>query len=222
MNLVSKPSENQFNSRGQDVLPLDNNFPTFKLFPQRSDSIDNSNNRASPSNNGLGIIPKISSPTDPDDIDYQPITLSPFRLFGTTTTTTVSTSNQNPIIKISQTNSLKKFSSTIDKPRRKRTPKIDDNNDGQKVKRRKSEMNMNQKQLTLTELQPPITMEKKINLNPEIFLTKNSSNYREIGFSPVSSAQSDSGSNSNHTSESSNNSTANSKQTQVNFIILFY
>ncbi|CAF3464637.1 unnamed protein product [Rotaria sp. Silwood1] len=214
MNLVSKPSENQFNSRGQDVLPLDNNFPTFKLFPQRSDSIDNSNNRASPSNNGLGIIPKISSPTDPDDIDYQPITLSPFRLFGTTTTTTVSTSNQNPIIKISQTNSLKKFSSTIDKPRRKRTPKIDDNNDGQKVKRRKSEMNMNQKQLTLTELQPPITMEKKINLNPEIFLTKNSSNYREIGFSPVSSAQSDSGSNSNHTSESSNNSTANSKQTQ--------
>lgn len=70
MNLVSKPTENQFNSRGknpikivisrqnnydlffspfeisgQDVLPL-----TFRLFPQRSDSVDN---RASPSNNGL-------------------------------------------------------------------------------------------------------------------------------------------------------------------------
>ncbi|CAF2881028.1 unnamed protein product [Rotaria sp. Silwood2] len=200
---------------GQNVLPLDNNFPTFKLFPQRSDSIDNSNNRASPSNNGLGIIPKTSSPIDPDEIDYHPITISSFRLFGTTTTTTtVSTSNQNPT-KPCPTNSLKKFSSTIDKPRRKRTPKIDDNNDGQKVKRRKSEMTMNQKQLTLTELQPPITMEKKISLNPEVFLTKNSSNYREIGFSPVSSAQSDSGSNSNHTSESSNNSAANSKQTQT-------
>ncbi|CAF4190127.1 unnamed protein product [Rotaria sp. Silwood2] len=198
---------------GQNVLPLDNNFPTFKLFPQRSDSIDNSNNRASPSNNGLGIIPKTSSPIDPDEIDYHPITISSFRLFGTTTTT-VSTSNQNPT-KPCPTNSLKKFSSTIDKPRRKRTPKIDDNNDGQKVKRRKSEMTMNQKQLTLTELQPPITMEKKISLNPEVFLTKNSSNYREIGFSPVSSAQSDSGSNSNHTSESSNNSAANSKQTQT-------
>jgi len=66
MNLVSKPTENQFNSRGkidflentefvffstkigQDVLPL-----TFKLFPsQRSESVDNAN-RASPSNNGL-------------------------------------------------------------------------------------------------------------------------------------------------------------------------
>jgi hypothetical protein len=46
-------------------------------------------------------------------------------------------------------------------------------------------------------------------------ILKNVSNYREIGFSPVSSAQSDSCSNSNHTSESSNISTVNSKQTQV-------
>jgi hypothetical protein len=150
-------------SIGQDVLPLDNNFPTFKLFPQRSDSIDNSNNRASPSNNGVGINPK--NPTEPDEIDFQPITVSPFRLFGTSTT--VPTANLNSP-KTSNTSSLKKFPSTIDnKPRRKRTPKIDDNTDGQKVKRRKSEMNMNQKQLTLTELQPPITTEKKVNLNPE-------------------------------------------------------
>ncbi len=62
MNLVSKPTENQFNSRGkihikffliyssfkgQDILPL-----TFKLFPQRSESVDNGN-RISPPNNGL-------------------------------------------------------------------------------------------------------------------------------------------------------------------------
>jgi hypothetical protein len=47
------------------------------------------------------------------------------------------------------------------------------------------------------------------------FYLKNSTNYREIGFSPASSAQSDSGSNSNHTSESSNNLAANLKQTQV-------
>ncbi len=33
-------------------------------------------------------------------------------------------------------------------------------------------MNMNQKQLTLTELQPPISTEKKINLNPEIIGAK--------------------------------------------------
>jgi hypothetical protein len=67
---------------------------------------------------------------------------------------------------------LKKFSSTTDKPRRKRTPKIDDNSDGQKVKRRKSEMTMNQKQLTLTELQTPITTEKKVNLNSELLVAK--------------------------------------------------
>ena len=172
---------------------------------------------------------KIPSPTETDELDFHPITVSPFRLFGTSTT--VSTSNVNTP-KNSNTSSLKKFSSTIDnKPRRKRTPKIDDNIDGQKVKRRKSEMNMQQKQLTLTELQTPITTEKKINLNPEIITTKvieffcsinhlflflkNPLNYREIGFSPVSSAQSDSGSNSNHTSESSNNLAANLKQTQV-------
>lgn len=46
------------------------------------------------------------------------------------------------------------------------------------------------------------------------------SNYREIGFSPVSSAQSDSCSNSNHTSESSNISTVNSKLTQVGQIFI--
>ncbi len=149
---------------GQDVLPLDNNFPAFKLFPPRSDSIDNSNNRASPINSGAGITPKNPSPTDTDEPDFNPITISPFRLFGTSTT--VSIANQN-CPKLSNISSLKKFSSTTDKPRRKRTPKIDDNNDTQKVKRRKSEMNMNQKQLTLTELQTPITTEKKINLNPE-------------------------------------------------------
>jgi hypothetical protein len=64
MNLVSKPTENQFNSRGkisiricfdyfhffssgQDVLPL-----TFKLYPQRSESVDNGN-RITPTNNTL-------------------------------------------------------------------------------------------------------------------------------------------------------------------------
>ena len=64
MNLVSKQRENQFNPRGmsivlltasdvsvsrlgQDILPL-----AFKLYPQRSESVDNSN-RVSPSNNGL-------------------------------------------------------------------------------------------------------------------------------------------------------------------------
>ncbi|UJR30908.1 hypothetical protein I4U23_018418 [Adineta vaga] len=212
MNLVSKPSENQFNSRGQDVLQIDNNFPSFKLFPARSDSIDNSNNRASPLNNPIGLAPKNPSPTEPDEQEFQPITISPFRLFGTSTTT-VSPANQNS--PKTPTSSLKKFSSTTDKPRRKRTPKIDDNNDVQKVKRRKSEMHMQHKQLTLTELQTPIITEKKINLNPETFASKNSSNYREIGFSPVSSAQSDSGSNSNHTSESSTNPMANSKQIQT-------
>ncbi|CAF3168262.1 unnamed protein product [Rotaria socialis] len=215
MNLVSKPSENQFNSRGQNVLPIDNNFPSFKIFPQRSDSIDNSNNRASPSNNGQGITPKNPSPTDIDEHECNPLAVSPFRLFGTSTT--VSASNQT-LVKTPNANSLKKFSSTTDKPRRKRTPKVEDNSDGQKVKRRKSELNMNQKQLTLMELQTPITTEKKVNLNPELFTAKNSANYREIGFSPVSSAQSDSGSNSNHTSESSNNSTTNSKQTQTDII----
>jgi hypothetical protein len=37
---------------------------------------------------------------------------------------------------------------------------------------------MNQKQLTLTELQPPITTEKKVTLNPETFIAK-----VKIGFS---------------------------------------
>jgi hypothetical protein len=40
---------------------------------------------------------------------------------------------------------LKKLS-TADKVRRKRTPKIDDQIDGQKVKRRKSDMNMKQQE----------------------------------------------------------------------------
>ena len=189
MNLISKPSENQFNSRrkklkislkflihthilayvGQDVLPLDNNYPGFKLFPHRSDSIDNSSNRVSPSNNGVDIIPKNPSPTNAEELDLRPVTVSPFRLFGSSTT--AATTNQIPS-KISNTSSFKKFSSTIDKPRRKRTPKVDDNNDGQKVKRRKSDINMNQKQLTLTELQMPMSAEKKANLNLEISMAK--------------------------------------------------
>ncbi|CAF0774497.1 unnamed protein product [Adineta steineri] len=215
MNLVSKPSDNQFNLRGQDVLPLDNNFPSFKLFPApRNESIDNSNNnRASPLNTTVGVIPKNPTPTETDELDFQPIQISPFRLFGTSTTTATTANQSSP--KPSNTTTLKKHSSTADKPRRKRIPKVDDINDTQKVKRRKSEMNLQQKQLTLTELQSPVTTEKKITLNPETFVAKNSSNYREIGFSPVSSAQSDSGSNSNHTSESSTNLTANSKQIQT-------
>ncbi len=187
-------------------------------------------------NNGTAINPKNPSPTETDELDFQPIAVSPFRLFGTSTT--VSTANANSP-KTPTTSSLKKFSSTTDKPRRKRTPKIDDNTDGQKVKRRKSEMTMNQKQLTLTELQTPITTEKKVNLNSELSVAKvkrkiiftndffsisylkTSSNYREIGFSPASSAQSDSGSNSNHTSESSTNPLPNSKSIQVNSLKRF-
>jgi hypothetical protein len=42
---------------------------------------------------------------------------------------------------------LKKLSTT-DKVRRKRTPKIEDNIDGQKVKRRKSDMNIKQQEST--------------------------------------------------------------------------
>jgi hypothetical protein len=160
-------------------LPLDNNFPAFKLFPPRSDSIDNSNNRASPLNNGAGINPKNPSPTETDELDFQPIAVSPFRLFGTSTT--ISTTNANSP-KTPTTSSLKKFSSTTDKPRRKRTPKIDDNSDGQKVKRRKSEMTMNQKQLTLTELQTPITTEKKVNLNSELSAAKVNDQFKKIRF----------------------------------------
>ncbi len=160
-------------------MPLDNNFPAFKLFPPRSDSIDNSNNRASPLNNGAGINPKNPSPTETDELDFQPIAVSPFRLFGTSTT--ISTTNANSP-KTPTTSSLKKFSSTTDKPRRKRTPKIDDNSDGQKVKRRKSEMTMNQKQLTLTELQTPITTEKKVNLNSELSAAKVNDQFKKIRF----------------------------------------
>lgn len=156
-------------SSGQDVLPLDNNFPAFKLFPSRSDSIDNSNNRASPLNNGVGINPINTSPNEPDEAEFRPVMISPFRLFGTSAT--VSTANNNAP-KTPVNSSLKKFSSTTDKPRRKRTPKIDDNNDGQKVKRRRSEMTINQKQLTLTELQTPITSEKKVNINPDASAVK--------------------------------------------------
>ncbi|CAF1412665.1 unnamed protein product [Adineta steineri] len=195
MNLVSKPTENQFNSRGQDVLPL-----TFKLFPQRSESIDN---RASPTNNGLqrhlSQQDLANNPPDTEILDFKPIPTSPFRLFGSTTS-------------ISNNNTLKK-QSTTDKVRRKRTPKIDDNTDGQKVKRRKSDMNMNQpKQQDFPLINSvPSSTDKKFTTDTN----KNVSNYREIGFSPASSAQSDSCSNSNHTSESSNISTVNSKQSQT-------
>ncbi|CAF3701245.1 unnamed protein product [Adineta steineri] len=195
MNLVSKPTENQFNSRGQDVLPL-----TFKLFPQRSESIDN---RASPTNNGLqrhlSQQDLANNPPDTEILDFKPIPTSPFRLFGSTTS-------------VSNNNTLKK-QSTTDKVRRKRTPKIDDNTDGQKVKRRKSDMNMNQpKQQDFPLINSvPSSTDKKFTTDTN----KNVSNYREIGFSPASSAQSDSCSNSNHTSESSNISTVNSKQSQT-------
>jgi hypothetical protein len=119
--------------------------------------------------------------------------------------------------------------STTDKVRRKRITKTDDNIDGQKVKRRKSDMNIKQPESSIPNLLSSTTTEKKSSSDSNkvklkrkfsfffyyfLFL-KNVSNYREIGFSPVSSAQSDSCSNSNHTSESSNISTANSKQTQV-------
>lgn len=49
--------------------------------------------------------------------------------------------------------------SATDKVRRKRTPKIDDNPDGQKVKRRKSDMNMNQ--LKPPESNPLVTSTEK-------------------------------------------------------------
>jgi len=221
MNLVSKPNDSQFNGRGQDVLPLENNFPSFKLYPPRSESIENSTNnpnRASPLPHAVtgGNQLKTKSPTEPDEQEFRPITVSPFRLFGTTSSTVTPTNSKTA----ANLNALKKCPSTTDKTRRKRTPKVDDNVDVQKVKRRKSEMNMNQKQLTLTELAAPIPFEKKTNANTETSssttTTKNNpSNYREIGFSPVSSAQSDSCSNSNHTSESSTVSAANVKQTQT-------
>ncbi|CAF1386891.1 unnamed protein product [Rotaria magnacalcarata] len=198
MNLVSKPTENQFNSRGQDVLPL-----TFKLFPQRSESVDNGN-RTPPSNNTLQrnlSQPDIVNSIDTETLNFKPIPTSPFRLFGSTTS--VSSNNSNTLKKLS----------TTDKVRRKRTPKIDDNIDGQKVKRRKSDMNMNQPKLpepaTPNLLLP--SMDKKI--TPDT--NKTISSYRDIGFSPASSAQSDSCSNSNHTSESSTLSIPNAKQTQT-------
>jgi len=166
----------------------------------------------SPSTNELVKNP---SPIESIEQEFQPLTVSPFRLFGASQSTVSTTSTLNPP-KTPNTSTLKKFSSTTDKPRRKRTPKIDDSSaDGQKVKRRKSEMNMSQKQLTLTELQIPITTEKKMSLNPDTILNKNPSNYREIGFSPVSSIQSDSGSSSNHTSDSSANALPNSKLIQT-------
>lgn len=141
------------------------------MFPSRSDSIDNSNNRASPLNNGAGNNPKNVSVNETDEAEFRPIAVSPFRLFGTSTT--VSTVNATTTTLKTPTNtSLKKFSSTTDKPRRKRTPKVDDNNDGQKVKRRRSEMTMNQKQLTLTELQTPVTSEKKVNVNSDGSIAK--------------------------------------------------
>ncbi|UJR15715.1 hypothetical protein I4U23_002650 [Adineta vaga] len=195
MNLVSKPTENQFNSRGQDVLPL-----TFRLFPQRSESVDN---RATTSNN---VIQRhlsqqdLANPPESEILDFQSIPTSPFRLFGSTTSVSNST--------------LLKKHSTTDKVRRKRTPKSDDNSDGQKVKRRKSDMNMSQpKQQQEPSISNAIQSSTEKKLPTDI--NKNIPNYREIGFSPASSAQSDSCSNSNHTSESSNISTVNSKQTQT-------
>ncbi|CAF1681548.1 unnamed protein product, partial [Adineta ricciae] len=197
MNLVSKPTENQFNSRGQDVLPL-----TFRLFPQRSDSVDN---RAPPSNNGLQrhlSQQDIVNPPDSEILDFQTIPTSPFRLFGSTT----SVSNSNPV---------KKHSAT-DKVRRKRAPKTDDNSDGQKVKRRKSDMNMSQSKQQQTEpVVSTMLLQSSAEKKYSTETNKNVANYREIGFSPASSAQSDSCSNSNHTSESSSISTVNSKLTQT-------
>lgn len=131
----------------------------------------------------------LGNPPDIEIIDFQPIPSSPFRLFGSQTTSSPTG----------------KKLSTTDKVRRKRTPKLDEQTDGQKVKRRKSDMNMKQPDISV--------QDKKSSTDSSL---KISSNYREIGFSPVSSAQSDSCSNSNHTSESSNISTVNSKQTQVN------
>ena len=63
---------------------------------------------------------------------------------------------------------------TTDKARRKRTPKIDDNIDGQKVKRRKSDMNMNQqKQQDPPMSTPPLTsIEKKTTTDTNKVRTK--------------------------------------------------
>ena len=64
---------------------------------------------------------------------------------------------------------------TTDKVRRKRTPKVEDNIDGQKVKRRKSDMNMNQsKQQDPSMSTPPLTMiEKKTTTDTNKVRTKN-------------------------------------------------
>ena len=69
----------------------------------------------------------LANSPDIEILDFTPILTSPFRLFGT------------------NNNTVKKLSAT-DKVRRKRTPKTDDHIDGQKVKRRKSDMNMKQQE----------------------------------------------------------------------------
>jgi hypothetical protein len=52
--------------------------------------------------------------------------------------------------------------STTDKVRRKRTPKVDDNIDGQKVKRRKSDMNTKQQESSTTTNNLSSSIEKKV------------------------------------------------------------
>ncbi len=51
---------------------------------------------------------------------------------------------------------------TTDKVRRKRIPKTDDNIDGQKVKRRKSDMNIKQSEPSIPNLLSSSTGEKKL------------------------------------------------------------
>lgn len=196
----------------------------------------------------------MGSPSETDESDCRPTTFSPFRLFGTavsaaTTTTTmtattvttsaIATGNTTPNSSKTLSSSVKKCPSTSEKIPRKRNPKVEDNNDPLKTKRRRNETTNNQKQLTLTELVTPISIERKTPTNMEstnpkvnrsmkietlkinfaqkqlVYLKANSINYRDASFSPVSSAQSDSCSNSNQTSESSTVSTGNCKLIQV-------
>ncbi len=70
---------------------------------------------------------------------------------------------------------MKKLSTT-DKVRRKRTPKIDDNIDGQKVKRRKSDMNMKQPEPSASNLLSTST-EKKLSTDTNKVETKQTQNH---------------------------------------------
>jgi hypothetical protein len=92
-----------------------------------------------------------------ETIDFQAIPVSPFRLFGSTTN---SNHNSNPSKKLS----------TTDKLRRKRTQKLDEHSDGQKVKRGKSDMNINQQKMSsdLLPTQSSLTIEKKQPIEPLI------------------------------------------------------